>query len=379
MKKNIINITIAPDTFEIYLIDIIEYLETHNYDTYTMANEQETLDFEYNLKNKKNFFTHKISRKLVFFRELKYLFEVYKFFRKNKFDIIHLHTPKILLLFSIIIKLTNNGKVVGTYHGTLAKKGKYIRNFIFHSLDFLNSFFIDYMFTVNKNDLERFRKFKLYNHNNSSVISLSGIGVKSKLFKIISEKEKNQLKEKLGIKLGSLVIGNVSRFTKDKGIDVIIKVIEELQDKYDLNIIFLHVGSIEDIDYYNNIKIKNMISLGFKKQEDLYLYYNLMDLFVFPSLREGFGLSVAEANLCGVPALVSNIKGLNEVVETGKNGFKIDHFKQYIEYINYYYLNKEELNNLKENTIEYAQKRFNQIDSALNTYHVYENLLKRKA
>ena len=107
MKKKIINITIAPDTVDIFLIDIIEYLETHNYDTYIMANDQETLDFEYNLKNKKNFFTHKISRKLVFFRELKYLFEVYRFFRKNKFDIIHLHTPKILLLFSIIIKLLN--------------------------------------------------------------------------------------------------------------------------------------------------------------------------------------------------------------------------------------------------------------------------------
>ena len=375
MKKKIINITIAPDTVDIFLTDIIDYLECNGYETYTMANEEETLNLKDKLVIKKNFYTHGISRKLVLFRELNALFKVYKFFKNNKFDIIHLHTPKILLLFSIIVKLTNNGKVAGTYHGSLAKKNKPIRNTFFYFIDFINSFFIDYMFTVNHNDLQRFWKYKLYNEKNSSVISLSGIGVKSRLFKMISLEEKQKLREKLCIPLNAKIIGNVSRFTKDKGIDVIEKIVKELNDKYNLNIVFLHIGTLENLKYFNSINFENMISLGFKKQEELYLYYNIMDFFVFPSLREGFGLSVAEANLCGVPALVSDIKGLNEVVNNHKNGFKVKSYKQYLEYLNYYFTNENELNSLKESTIKYAQQRFNQNEASVNTFNIYEKLI----
>lgn len=375
MKKKIINITIAPDTVNIFLTEIIDYLEHHGYESYTMANEKESLNLNFEKENKKNFYTHGVSRNLVFFRELKALFKVYRFFKKNKFDIIHLHTPKVLLLFSIIIKLTKNGKVLGTYHGSLAKKGKPFKNLIFYIIDYINSFFIDYMFTVNKNDLMRFQKYKLYSETNSSIVSLSGIGVKSRLFKTIAMKEKQKIKEKLGISADTKIIGNVSRFTKDKGIDIIGKVLNELTSISKSKIIFLHIGAIEDLKYFNSIKIDNMISLGVQEQEELYLYYNIMDFFIFPSLREGFGLSVAESNLCGVPALVSDIKGLNEVIENNKNGFKINDYKEYVEYLSYYFQNENELKLLRESTLEYAEKRFNQREASLNTYAVYERLI----
>jgi len=43
-------------------------------------------------------------------------------------------------------------------------------------------------------------------------------------------------------------------------------------------------------------------------------YYNLADLFVFPSLMEGFGMAVAEAMACGVPVVCSGAASLPEVV-----------------------------------------------------------------
>ena len=48
------------------------------------------------------------------------------------------------------------------------------------------------------------------------------------------------------------------------------------------------------------------------------------DVFCLPSYREGFGLSVIEAAACGVPALVSNIYGLNDTVIDGVTGWKHD-------------------------------------------------------
>ncbi|MGE4516693.1 MAG: glycosyltransferase, partial [Arcobacteraceae bacterium] len=126
----------------------------------------------------------------------------------------------------------------------------------------------------------------------------------------------------------------------------------------------------------NSINIEGMISLGFQRQEELYLYYNIMDLFLFPSLREGFGISVAEANLCGVPALVSDIKGLNEVVVNNKNGFKIKKIEQYVEYLRDYLSNENKLNSLKKSTLKYAKERFDQNEASVNTFNIYENLIQ---
>ena len=54
--------------------------------------------------------------------------------------------------------------------------------------------------------------------------------------------------------------------------------------------------------------------VGYVSRDDLIDLYNLCDLFVFPSLREGLGLPPAEAMACGAPTIVSNRTSLPEVV-----------------------------------------------------------------
>ena len=53
---------------------------------------------------------------------------------------------------------------------------------------------------------------------------------------------------------------------------------------------------------------------GYLAEADKVVYYNLADLFVFPSLLEGFGMAVAEAMACGIPVVSSNAASLPEVV-----------------------------------------------------------------
>jgi glycosyltransferase involved in cell wall biosynthesis len=53
---------------------------------------------------------------------------------------------------------------------------------------------------------------------------------------------------------------------------------------------------------------------GFVPSEDLPLFYNGADLFVYPSLYEGFGLPPIEAMACGTPVITSNVSSLPEVV-----------------------------------------------------------------
>ena len=60
-----------------------------------------------------------------------------------------------------------------------------------------------------------------------------------------------------------------------------------------------------------NDKIKK---LGFVSDEDMPILYNLADLFVYPSLYEGFGLPLLEAMACGCPVISSNSSSIPEVV-----------------------------------------------------------------
>jgi glycosyltransferase involved in cell wall biosynthesis len=53
---------------------------------------------------------------------------------------------------------------------------------------------------------------------------------------------------------------------------------------------------------------------GYVEQEDLPLIYNLADVFIYPSVYEGFGLPVLEAMACGTPVITSNVSSMPEIV-----------------------------------------------------------------
>jgi len=67
---------------------------------------------------------------------------------------------------------------------------------------------------------------------------------------------------------------------------------------------------------------EDVIWTGYAKTEEMVALYNLADVFVFPSLYEGFGLPPLEAMACGTPVVVSNISSLPEVV--GDAGLVVD-------------------------------------------------------
>ena len=60
---------------------------------------------------------------------------------------------------------------------------------------------------------------------------------------------------------------------------------------------------------------ENVIFTGFVPDEDLRHLYNLTDLFVFPSLYEGFGLPIVEAIRCGAPAIGSDCSSIVEILD----------------------------------------------------------------
>lgn len=76
---------------------------------------------------------------------------------------------------------------------------------------------------------------------------------------------------------------------------------------------------------------EKVIFTGFIPEEDLPLIYNAAELFLFPSLYEGFGLPPLEAMACGTPVIASNTTSLPEVVGQAGilvNPYKVDEIKE---------------------------------------------------
>jgi glycosyltransferase involved in cell wall biosynthesis len=64
-----------------------------------------------------------------------------------------------------------------------------------------------------------------------------------------------------------------------------------------------------------------LCSVGPVPFEDMPDCYRQMDLLLMPTVREGFGLSVAEAMACGLPVVASNCSAIPELIDDGKGGF----------------------------------------------------------
>jgi glycosyltransferase involved in cell wall biosynthesis len=137
------------------------------------------------------------------------------------------------------------------------------------------------------------------------------------------------VRDKYRLPAGKKIVLYVGAEQPRKNIPTLIKAFAEVKkDRED--IVFLKVGRpqwrnarrdllalIEQLHIQNDV-----IFVDYVPEEDLPGIYNIADLFVFPSIYEGFGLPPLEAMACGCPAITSNAASLPEVV--GEAGLMVE-------------------------------------------------------
>ncbi len=114
----------------------------------------------------------------------------------------------------------------------------------------------------------------------------------------------------------------VGRISKDKNLDFLIGFFEKLQKRIkDVKLEIVGDGPYFKTLYKKVKRNKDIILKGKIDYKDLPEIYNSADLLVFPSITDTFGMAVLEAQACGVPALVTNIGGPQEIIKDGETGF----------------------------------------------------------
>jgi len=119
-------------------------------------------------------------------------------------------------------------------------------------------------------------------------------------------------KQKSDNKIKALFCGNL---TKRKGAMWIMPIV----DKLDGNIMINYTAGLQTTD--NLIHHPRLHCLGSVPYEKMPSVYQDMDILLFPTVREGFGLAAAEAMSCGLPVVATDCSSLPELIDNGKGGF----------------------------------------------------------
>ena len=103
--------------------------------------------------------------------------------------------------------------------------------------------------------------------------------------------------------------------TKRKGFHWLPAIADKLNDGIFVN----HTRGLRT--NHTRLKARNLRSLGEIPSKDMPLVYRKHDILLSPTVREGFGLAIAEAMACGLPVVASNCSSIPELVDHGKGGF----------------------------------------------------------
>ncbi|PPI81936.1 glycosyltransferase family 4 protein [Marinobacter flavimaris] len=226
---------------------------------------------------------------------------------KSDFDVVYVHYAEHSLLPVCFARPWVKAPLVVNAHGD---------DILYESI--ISSLVKD---TIKKSDLlvvpsDYFANFARHKYDHENIFVSPSGGIDTRLFRPIDVTNEDRR---------AFTIGFVSRIDQGKGWDVLLSALRILKSR-GRGFNALVIGGGGQIQEFKKrikgLELQDSVQyLGPKAHRDLPGYFNLMDVFVFPTtLPESLGLVGLEAMACGIPVIGSEIGGLPSYIEDHSNG-----------------------------------------------------------
>lgn len=333
--KKILSVITSDVTAESYIGDQLKYFqEKGGYECHLISSPGPYLE-AYAQRNGIQYKEIQIDRQLRP-RSIKTFFQMYKYMRKNKFDVLIAHSgPSACLLSMTAARLAGIPHRIELAHGALQEGLKgLVRRFVIMSESF-NSHNAERVIVVSES-VCKIRQNDGIDKAEKQVLLSKGTcnGVDTKVQfnpDPVSAERLTELKQKFGIAEEDYVIGYCGRLVRDKGIVELVEGFKLLREKHpEKSIKLLIVGSPEKRDALPQETLdflttdKSIIYTGFVPYMEIAQYYALMGTFILPSYREGFPTVTLEASSMGLPVVTTRKTGCIDSIIEGETGLFIE-------------------------------------------------------
>lgn len=319
MKKVLFVATIT-EHINIFHTPYLKMFKEKGYEVHVASRGKEDIPFC------DNHFNIPFERNPLKAKNIKAYKQLKKIINKEKYEIIHCHTPVGGVLTRLAAKKSrkiNNTIVIYTAHGFHFYKGAPILNWlIYYPIEKICSRWTDCLITINKEDYYISKdKFKA-----KQTKLVNGVGVEEKKFKSrLSKEQLSKIKEKFKLNDDDFILIQVGELNKNKNQIMSINAMRELvKERSNIHLLIVGQGTLEKyyIKKINKYGLNNNIHmLGYRK--DIADLLKISNVLLSLSYREGLPVNVIEALISNKAVIATNCRGNRDLIENEINGFII--------------------------------------------------------
>lgn len=313
MKKVLFTATVDSHILQFH-IPYLKMLKEKGYEVHVATNGTENIPY-CDVKHVVSF-----ERSPIKINNLKAIKQLKKIIDKEKFEIIHCHTPMGSVVTRLAAKKARKKgtKVIYTAHGFHFYKGAPLINWmIFYPIEKYLSQYTDCLITINDEDYELARKkFKKC----EQIELIYGVGVDENKFNFkMTDQEKHELRKSLGLRDDDFVIIYVAELSKRKNQGMLIQAVKELIDDGKNNIKVILPGTDSMNGYYQKMSKDlgledNIKFLGYRK--DIPKLLKISDLYVSTAKQEGLPVNIMEAMTSNIPIIATDCRGNRDLIKS---------------------------------------------------------------
>ncbi len=317
-----------------YVFELAEYAKSRGHEVFVTCGGDGLLVDKLREIDIPVFTLDSVQRDIAITKEIKTLWKLFQIMRKIQPDAVHLNSPKLGGLGSVIARLAGVKKIIYTNHGWPFKEHRPLWQIILIKFfSFLTILFNTKVIVLSKKELDMVRHWPFISLFDSKKLIIIPNGVKS--FEII-DKEK-ALEALLGTKraeeirhLSPIVFGNISELHQNKGyiyaLQGIHTYLHSLKTPLDPNIHFVIVSDGEEKDSLKsivlNLNLEPYITFA-GYISDARKYFKAFDICMMTSIKEGLPFTLLEAGYARVPIIATSVGGIPELIQDKETGLLI--------------------------------------------------------